>query len=94
MLQSSLEGGRKSSQKAEGGGGEKGIMIMYGGDKQKRSPEDQQKECKYAASEDGRWGDPLGSIWKVRDSQDSMKLTLAKMPNSEETELEESASSR
>ena len=54
MLQSSLEGVIKSSQKAEGGGGEKGIMIMYGGDKQKRSPEDQQKEWKYAASEDGR----------------------------------------
>jgi hypothetical protein len=33
-------------------------------------------------------------IWKVRESKDSMRMTLAKMPNSGELELEESTSSR
>jgi hypothetical protein len=32
--------------------------------------------------------------WKVRDSKDSMGVTLAKMPNTGERELGESTSSR
>ena len=38
---------------------------------------------------------PLESrTWEVRDSQDSMGVTLAKMPNTGESELEESTFSR
>ena len=32
--------------------------------------------------------------WDLRDSKDSMGVTLAKMPNIEERELEESTSSK
>jgi hypothetical protein len=56
----------------------------------------QENEWKYADLERGRWGDPINEpeTQEARDSQDSMRVILAKMSNNGKRELEESNSSR
>jgi hypothetical protein len=57
----------------------------------------QENKWKYAAFLGGRWGDPLESTRDLegdKDSQDSMGMTIAKIPNNKERELYESISGR
>ena len=58
-------------------------MAKGGG--QERSPEGQENEW---ARDVGGWEalQKVPEIWKVRDSKDSMGVTLVKMSNSEERE--------
>ena len=77
-------------------GGEKGDRIING-QRQQKIPKGQENECKYAAVEGGvRWPgnqkkDP--ESWNVKGNQDSIGMTLAKMPKSGEVEPEETTSS-
>jgi hypothetical protein len=52
-------------------------------------------EAAAAVGRGGEWDlEKVPEAWDARGSQDSMTMTLAEMPNSGETELEETISSR
>ena len=89
-------GGRgKEGSGWERGGIGKGGRIKYGRG-QKRRTQGQEIEWQYAAMGVGELGEPLESSrdLNVRGSQDSVGMTLAKIPKSGETEPEETTSSR
>jgi hypothetical protein len=72
--------------------GKKGNKIRYGGKGvQERSPEGQEKGNMQPLGQEGR--NILWTVLEAWRSQDSMGVTLAKIPNNEERELEDSTSS-
>ena len=76
-------------------GGGKGCKIRYGM-RQERRTEGQENELKYTAvgfrCQGNFWKVP--ESWDVRGYQNSMRMTLAKMPNSGEMGPEETTSNR
>ena len=79
-------GGRQEGQS-------KGERIRYVG-RQVRSSEGQENEWKYSAARSQENLKKVPETRNVRGSQDSMGVTLAKMPNSGEMEPDETTSGR